>query len=90
MPDPVSPATSFQMYRRFPEENQGFPVPASVRSVAFPSADGESICWNFRMCKTRFSFAQLIHHERWISHAWQDPDPGLYALYRSLHRRKAS
>ncbi len=80
MSGPVSPATSFQMYRQFPEENQGFPVPASVWSVAFPSADEESICWNFQTCKTHLGFAQLIHHERWISHVWQGSDPGLNAV----------
>ncbi len=44
MSSPVGPATSFQIRHQFSEENQDFPVPASVWSVAFPSADEESIC----------------------------------------------
>jgi hypothetical protein len=44
MSSPVSLANGYLMNHRFSEENQGFPVPDSVWSVAFPSADGESIC----------------------------------------------
>ncbi len=62
----VSPATGFQINNQFSEENQGFPVPASVRSVAFPSADGNSICRTSTACKNQRGFAQLIHHCRWI------------------------
>jgi hypothetical protein len=74
---PVSPATSSHIHHRFPEGNQGLPVPASVWSVAFPSADENNICRNFPACKKHLGFAQLIHHARWISLVNQGPDPGL-------------
>ncbi len=66
MSSPVGPATSFQIDRQFSEENQGVPVPASVWSVAFPSADEESIRRNPKMRNTRSGFAHLIHDTRWI------------------------
>ncbi len=52
---------------QFSEENQDFLVPASVQSVAFPSADEASIFRNSTPCKNQCCYAQDIHHDRWIS-----------------------
>ena len=52
---------------QYSEENQASLVPASVQSVAFPSADEESIFRNSSPCKNQRCFEQDIHHDRWIS-----------------------
>lgn len=52
---------------QFSEENQDSLVPASFRSVAFPSADEGSIFRNLVACKNRNCFAQDIHRDRWKS-----------------------